>query len=149
MIKQNSKNTLQVKDKYGILFSLSLITVTAPVRFADFLHLKFSLIGLLHLFKAEFVARSIRRTKAEYIRTNKASRLLAVVEALSHPLGIGNSNLLITNKRPSTMLFKFILLDASRLKISLYAKTEAEARVLISNNSPLVCYARFKEVTYA
>ncbi|WP_373100579.1 MULTISPECIES: hypothetical protein [Pasteurellaceae] len=39
----------------------------------------------------EFVARSIRRNKAEYIRTNKASRLTAVVEALSHLLQVGKS----------------------------------------------------------
>ncbi|OOF56070.1 hypothetical protein BKL49_10835 [Rodentibacter myodis] len=60
-------------------------------------------IGLLHLFKAEFVARSIRRNKAEFIRTNKASRLLAVVETLPRLLQVGKSNLLITNKRFPTM----------------------------------------------
>lgn len=47
--------------------------------------------GLLTLSKAEFVARSIRRTKAEFIRTNKASRLYAVVEALPHLLQVGKS----------------------------------------------------------
>lgn len=52
--------------------------------------------------KAEFVARSIRRTKAEFIRTNKASRFIAVVEALPLLLQIGKS---FTNtiKRTSTM----------------------------------------------
>ncbi|WP_386692882.1 MULTISPECIES: hypothetical protein [unclassified Lonepinella] len=52
--------------------------------------------------KAEFVARLIRRTKADPIRTNKASRLTAVVDTLSHLLQVGNS-LLITVKRQFTM----------------------------------------------
>ncbi|AZI13446.1 hypothetical protein ACU6T4_03485 [Avibacterium paragallinarum] len=52
--------------------------------------------------KAEFVARSIRRTKAEFIRTNKASRLYAVVEALPHLLQVGKS-FTKTYKRMSTM----------------------------------------------
>ncbi|MGY4700430.1 hypothetical protein ACVND7_12485 [Avibacterium paragallinarum] len=51
---------------------------------------------------AEFVARSIRRTKAEFIRTNKVSRLTAVVEALPHLSRLAN-HLLITVKRTSTM----------------------------------------------
>ncbi|WP_230586446.1 hypothetical protein [Gallibacterium anatis] len=58
--------------------------------------------GLLALSKAEFVARSIRRTKAEFIRTNKASRLYAVVEALPHLLQVGKS-FTKTYKRISTM----------------------------------------------
>lgn len=55
--------------------------------FTPQIHIK----GLLTLSKAEFVARSIRRTKAEFIRTNKASRFIAVVEALSHLLQVGKS----------------------------------------------------------
>ncbi|HJF74432.1 MAG TPA: hypothetical protein K8W15_09675 [Gallibacterium anatis] len=59
--------------------------------------------GLLTLSdNAEFVARSIRRTKAEFIRTNKASRLYAVVEALPHLLQVGKS-FTKTYKRLPTM----------------------------------------------
>ncbi|MEE6041367.1 host cell division inhibitor Icd-like protein [Avibacterium paragallinarum] len=52
--------------------------------------------------KAEFVARSIHRTKAEFIRTNKVSRLYAVVEALPHLLQVGKS-FTKTYKRLPTM----------------------------------------------
>ncbi|MFZ7224738.1 host cell division inhibitor Icd-like protein, partial [Avibacterium avium] len=48
------------------------------------------------------MARSIRRTKVEFIRTNKASRLYAVVEALPHLLQVGKS-FTKTYKRISTM----------------------------------------------
>ncbi|WP_439295247.1 hypothetical protein [Lonepinella sp. BR2882] len=53
--------------------------------------------------KAEFVARLIRRTKADLIRTNKASRLTAVVDTLSHLLKQVGNSLLITVKRQFTM----------------------------------------------
>ncbi len=76
---------------------------------------------------SEFVARSIRRDKAEFIRTNKASRFFAVVETLLHPLGNSNSHLL--NKETIKMLFKFILfLGKNRLKLSIRANTEQQAR---------------------
>ncbi|MCK3657062.1 hypothetical protein A4G19_15485 [Pasteurellaceae bacterium Macca] len=48
-------------------------------------------LDLLNRGKAEFVARSIRRNKVEHIRTNKASRVTAVVEALPHLLQVGKS----------------------------------------------------------
>ncbi|MGX2969180.1 hypothetical protein [Ursidibacter sp. B-7004-1] len=41
--------------------------------------------GLLTLFKSEFAKWSIRRNKASN-RTNKASRSIAVVEPISHPI---------------------------------------------------------------
>lgn len=58
------------------------------------------LIGLLIQSKAEFVTRSIRRTKAEFLRTNKASRLVAVVEALSHLKQVGKSFTKTTKRTP-------------------------------------------------
>ncbi|MGR6981259.1 host cell division inhibitor Icd-like protein [Testudinibacter sp. P27/CKL/0425] len=58
--------------------------------------------GLLTQSKAEFVARSISRNKADYIRTNKANRLSAVVEALPHLLQVGKS-ITKTDKRKFTM----------------------------------------------
>lgn len=57
--------------------------------------------GLLPHSKAEFVARSISRNKADYIRTNKASRSFAVVEALPHLLQVGRS--ITKQKRKFTM----------------------------------------------
>lgn len=39
-----------------------------------------------HLSLIEFAIRSIRRNKAEFIRTNKASLFCEVVEAVSHPI---------------------------------------------------------------
>lgn len=44
--------------------------------------------GLLHPENIEFAVRLISRDKAEYIRTNKASRVTAVVETVSHLLAI-------------------------------------------------------------
>ncbi|WP_236941017.1 ash family protein [Frederiksenia canicola] len=89
------------------------------------------------------MARSIRRNKAEFIRTNKASRFFAVVEALSHPLGNGNSYLL--NKEKITMLFKFLLLGEKRLTVRIRAKSEQEARQRIQFTSPAICIARFSD----
>ncbi|WP_243385313.1 host cell division inhibitor Icd-like protein [Caviibacterium pharyngocola] len=59
--------------------------------------------GHLAYSQAEFVTRSIRRNKAEFIRTNKASRLTAVVEALSHLTQDGKSIFTNTVKRNSQM----------------------------------------------
>ncbi|HHT7763548.1 hypothetical protein [Pasteurella multocida] len=59
----------------------------------DFFVSQISFKGLLHPENIEFAVRLIRRTKAEYIRTNKASRVIAVVETVSHLLAIYPFNL--------------------------------------------------------
>ncbi|OOS00021.1 hypothetical protein B0186_06550 [Canicola haemoglobinophilus] len=95
---------------------------------------------------SEFVARSIRRDKAEFIRTNKASRFIAVVEALLHPLGQSNSHLLITIKRTIPMLFKFILLlGENRLKLAICANSEQQARNLLNLQSNALFVARIND----
>lgn len=55
---------------------------------------------------AEFVARSIRRTKAEFIRTNKASRFIAVVEALPHLKQVGTSFTNTIKRLPTMKTFQ-------------------------------------------
>ncbi|QEH21804.1 hypothetical protein FWK55_06255 [Histophilus somni] len=93
---------------------------------------------------SEFVARSIRRDKAEFIRTNKASRFFAVVETLLHPLGNSNSHLL--NKETIKMLFKFILfLGENRLKLAIRANSEQQARNLLNLKSNALFIARIND----
>lgn len=78
----------------------------------------------------DFAKWSICRDKAEFIRTNKASRSIAVVEAISHPINRGDTNHLLTKQlRTIKMLFKFILfLGKNRLKIAVRAKSIQQAR---------------------
>lgn len=93
--------------------------------------------------KAEFVEWLISRNKPNN-RTNKASRLTAVVETISHPLQGGN-HLLITVKGLFKMLFKFLVLGKRRLKIATYANSEAEVRQLLNlDRNQAVFYARLK-----
>jgi len=60
----------------------------------------------------EFAVQMISRNKAEFIRTNKASRSIAVVESVSHPIqgdtltltkSIGNSTMKIYPKNNRTL----------------------------------------------
>lgn len=88
--------------------------------------------------KAELVTRLISRNKPSN-RTNKASRFIAVVETLSHPLGYGKSHLLIAIKRLSQMFYKF-LFTGSRLRITVFANNLAEAykRLPLSQSKPVL-----------
>lgn len=90
------------------------------------------------LSKAELVTRLISRNKPSN-RTNKASRFIAVVETLSHPLGYGKSHLLIAIKRLSQMFYKF-LFTGSRLRITVFANNLAEAykRLPLSQTQPVL-----------
>ncbi|MFC0323990.1 hypothetical protein ACFFHT_10580 [Gallibacterium melopsittaci] len=96
-------NTLDLIKNFVACSIASTITVNGhrTRKTCGFFVPQIHTIGRLTLSKAEFVARSIRRTKASN-RTNKASRLTAVVEALLHLLRLAN-HLLITVKRILTM----------------------------------------------
>lgn len=72
-----------------------------------------------------FAVRLISRNKAEFIRTNKASRLVSVVETVSHPFsGISFKSL----TKILIMIYKFLSIQGKkRLKITIHANSKAEA----------------------
>ena len=91
---------------------------------------------------SELAVRATRRTKAGN-RANNADCLMAVVEPLPHP----TQAVSFTNKLTRTikMLYKFILLGKNRLKLSIRANSEQQARKLLTLNSNALLIARIND----
>lgn len=89
---------------------------------------------------SEFAIRLISRNKAETIRTNKASRLLAVVETVSHPF----SDISIQPiTKLTNMTYKFLTQFNNRqLTITVTANSYAEALSRIQWQQRPVCIVR-------
>lgn len=101
-------------------------------------------IGEQRLKSIEFAIRLISRNKPSN-RTNKASHSCMVVETLSHPINRGDANHLLTKHETIKMLFKFILLGKRRLKLSIRANSEQQARNLLNLQSNALFIARIND----
>lgn len=89
-MRNNAIQNILLQNAVDVSSIKSTITVTGhrTRKTCGFFVSQIPFKGLLHPENIEFAVRLISRDKAEYIRTNKASRVTAVVETVSHLLAI-------------------------------------------------------------